>query len=444
MVAELRSNRLREGSLEEKRALHLILGLILVGLASSIIAAITLALLVRLGLAAVSIAAASFIALLANLDTKEPVVGHGGLDDLGNHAVNTEADVALSLQLTKRVLGGVKLVVKLSKLIRNEVLRDSSHVTRHVHSTTEGRLHLSVLHETKEGVSLEAEITILARNGGRVLLGIVVGILKDGTKVSVETVVVEGTDPAMRPARSNVSLELVIPEASIRRGGGRSRSGNIDVVRELLLVEHGARVAGRHEEDELLEHPLGGPSLEASGKIIIVEELLSGHSNDTRATVIIVEDEDVIVLGGLESLARTSTSGIARKNVDKVLDGSITSDVILHDTLINIDVGTTLDIEFVENLTGEGILTVVSDIILEEGDDLAIRNTSLVSKLVGLAHGGLVTIVAPASATGDKNDPGLATLGLTALNSFTEHLVLLVCKNESNESHSHKDCLHHF
>jgi len=59
MVAELKRNRLREGPLEEKRALHLLFALILVGLASSIIAAITLALLVRLGLAAVGIAAAS-------------------------------------------------------------------------------------------------------------------------------------------------------------------------------------------------------------------------------------------------------------------------------------------------------------------------------------------------------------------------------------------------
>jgi len=445
VVLEGSRERVSEGALESKGALDLLVALVLVGLASSVVAAVALAvLLTTTSPAALSEAVARDIALIsrADLNTKELVAGHDLRDDVSHHAVDLHADPALSLELSEVSSSGLKLVVKLGKLVGDEVLRDSSGVLDDVHLTAVGSLDLSVLHEAKEGVLLEAQITVLARAGGRAGVGIVIGILEDGAEVDVHAVRVDGVDPAMRPAGSDVGAELGILEASIGGGRGGSRGGNVDVGRELLVVEHGARVASRHEEDELLEHLLLLPGLNALSKIVIVEELVSGHGDDARVAVIIVEDEDVIVLGGLQSLARARGGGVARKNVDEVLEVGLLGDVILDDTLINVDVGATLDVELVEDLAGEGVLRVVGDIILEEGDDALVGDASLVGKLVGLAHGGLVTIVAPASATGDENDPGVATLSLAGGDSLLEHVVHIVRKHNCEQSKCNNNSLH--
>jgi len=435
-------NRVAEDTLEVKSALHLLLALVLVGLASGIVAAIARAVIDAASLDARGIAVAGLVAGLADLDRHEVVVGHGELRDLRNHAINAEADLALSLESTE--VGGrrITLIVVLGKSVRDKVLRDSSRISSEVHLADLASVG-GILEETGEGLSLEAEITVLAGDGGRGLLSIVVRILEDGAEIDAHAVIVDGGDPAMRPARSDIGAELGILKASIRGSSSRSRGGNVDVLRELLLVPHGTRIAGRHEEDKLLEHLLAGPGINAGGEIVIVEELVSGHGDDTRATVIIVEDEDVIVLSRLEDLARARGSGLASENIDEVLNSSILGDVILHNALIDVDVGATLNVELVEDLTREGVLRVVGDIILEESDDTLVGDTSLVGKLVSLAHGGLVTIVAPASATGDKDDPGVATLGLAALNSLLEHVMLRVRKSDCNKSKSHKESLHY-
>jgi len=443
MVVKGLSKSLSERLLELKSAGDLIVALVLVGVASRIIAAVASAVVLVAGLDAITIAIALSVAGLA--DTHELVVGHDHVSDLSDHVINAEADLALLLEDAEVLLSGLTLIVVLGKSVRDEVLRDSSWISCHLlGATTVRSAEVDVLHEAKEGVSLEAEVTVLARDGLRVLISIVIRILKDGAEVSVHAVGVDGSDPTMRPAGSDISAELGILKASIRRGVSRSRGCNVDVLRELLLVEHGARVAGGHEEDELLEHLLGLHGLKAGGEIALAEELVSGHGNDTRATVIIVEDENVIVLGRLEGLARASTSGIARKNIDKVLDGSILGDVILHDILINVDVLASLVVEIVEDLTRERILSIVGDIILEESDDALVRDTSLVSKLISLAHGGLVTIVAPASGTSDQNNPGLATLSLTELNGLLEHIMLHMGKCKCNKSESNKESLHSY
>jgi len=444
MVLKRSFNILAESTLESKSTLHLSLGLLLVGLASSIITAITFALISRESLETVQVAAAGFVTNLANLDTKELVLRHSKVNDTTNHTVNIVDNITLSLQNIKSSSRGLKLIVKLGKFIRNKVLRNSSLITSNVHLTSEGRNRVGVLQEAKEGFLLEAEITILARSSWGVSLSIDIRIIKDGSEISVKTVFVDGTNPTMRPAGSNISTELSILKASIRRSASRSRGGNIDIVSKVLPVEHGTRIAGRHEEDELLEHLLALHGVKASGKIIIVEKLISRHGNDTRTTVVIVEDENIILLSGLQDLARTRSSGITRKNIDKVLNGSITSDIILDNTFINIDVGTTLNVQFVEDLTRERILTVVGNIILEESDDTLIRNTSLVSKLVCLVDRGLVTIVTPASATSNKNDPGYTITVLACLKGRLEHIVLLVCKNESSQKEQIKEAFHRY
>jgi len=425
VLGKSRLNSLGEGTLEGKSAVDLSIALVIVGLAGGIIAAHTSAVVGRATGNARGIAVARVVALLADAHVEE-LVGEGLGDDLADHGVNAETDLLLVLEGLEVLLGGLTLVLGLGKGVGNEVLGDSGLVLHEGLDALAGSTSGLTGHESGPGHVLKAEVTILARAGGALLGGIVVRILKDGAEVDVLAVVVDGLDPAMGPAGSDVGLELGILEAGIGRGRGRSRGGNVDVCREVLLVPHGARVAGRHEEDESLEHLLGGHGIENSGEIVVVEELLGGHGNDTRVAVIIVEDENVIVFSGLEGLATARGGGVTRENIDKVLHGSIVGDVILDDTLVNIDVLAAGVIEFVEDLTGERILTVVGDIILEESDDVLVRDTSLVSKLISLAHGGLVTIVTPASATGDKNNPGVTTFLLTGLDSLIEKFVLLV------------------
>jgi len=441
VLGKRRLNSVGEGTLKGKSTVDLSVALVLVGLASGIIAAHTSAVISRARGDARSIAVARLVASLADTHVKE-LVGKRLGNNLADEGINAKTDLLLVLESLVVLSSRIALIVVLGKSVSNEELRNSGLVLKKIHLLLAGS-SITARHESSPGHVLEAEVTILARAGGALLGGIVVRILKDGAKVNILTVVVDGLDPAMGPARGDIGVELGILKASIRRGRGRSRGCNVDVLRELLLVEHGARVAGRHEEDELLEHLLAGHGIKNSGEIVVVEELLGGHGNDTRVTVVIVEDENVIVLGGLKGLATASSSGIARKNVDKVLHGSILRDVILDDTLINIDVLTTRLIELVENLTRERILTVVGDIILEESDNVLVRDTSLVSKLICLVDRGLVTIVTPATATSNKNNPGVTTLLLTGLHSLIEKIVLLVGESESNDCKNSKDCLHY-
>jgi len=435
-------NRLGEGTLKGKSTFDFLIILVLVGLASSIITAVTRAVLRRASDNARSIARARLITLLADTHVKE-LVGKRLADNLADHAVNAETDFLLSLESGVVLSRGFSLIVVLSKSVRDKILRDSGLVSLDTKTALRSSTDIGVLHEAEEGQVLEAEITILARRGGRLSSGIVVRVLKDGAEVGVHAVVIDGLDPTMRPARSDIGAELGILKASIRGSRGRSRSGNVDVLREVLSVPHGARVASRHEEDKSLEHLLAGHGIEASGEIRVSEELVSGHSNDTSVTVIIVEDEDVIVLTGLKILATAAGRSITRKNIDEVLAVSILSNVILDNTSINIDIGTTLNVDLVVDLTRERIHGVVGNIILEESDDTLVRDTGRVSKLISLVDRGLVTIVTPAIATGDKNNPGLTTLGLASLNGLLEKFVLLISESNCNKCKCNKKSLHY-
>jgi len=435
MALKRRLNSLGEGTLKSEGTLDFIVVLLVVGSASSIIAAHTRAVILRTVTDARSIAVARLVAGLAHAHVKELIVRKRLRDDVANHAVNTETDLALGLENGVVLLSGLTLVVALGKTIRNEELRNSGLILRSIEATLVGSTNgLLVLHEAKEGKVLEAKVTILARSGGRLSSGVVVRILKHGAEVSIHAMSIDGRDPTMRPAGSDIGTELGILKASIRRSRSRSRGSNVDVLGELLLVPHRARVAGRHEEDEVLEHLLGFHSLKNLSEVGIMEELISGHGDDARVAVIVVEDENIILFGGLEDLAAAASGGDAHKSVLEVLQVSILGNVILDDTLINIDVLTTLNIELVVDLAGEGVLSIVGDIILEESDDALVRDASLVSKLVSLAHGRLVTIVAPASGTGDKHNPGLATVSLAGLNSLLEKLVLLVREHNREKS----------
>jgi len=320
VIPERRIDSLSEGALESQSTLDFIVVLVLVGNASSIIAAPASAVIRGAGrLHARIVAVARNVAHLADTHVEE-IIGKNLVDDLIHHAVNTETDLALSLEGSEVLLRRLTLVIALCKTIGDEELRNSSLVLNQVETILGGiRSGVLVIHEAKECQILKAEITILARSCHRVVSSIVVRILEDGAEVGVQTLGVEGRDPAMGPAGSDKGAELGILEASVRRRRSGSRGCDVDIWGELLLEPHGTGIAGRHEEDEVLEHLLGGHGLENLGDIFVSEDLISGHANDSSVAVIVVEDKDIVILGGLEDLSRAAGGGDASESVLEVL-----------------------------------------------------------------------------------------------------------------------------
>jgi len=348
-----------------------------------------------------NVAGTRSIARLANRGVSNLVFWNGLADDIVNHVINTETNIALCLELGVVLLTGIALISVLGEDERNKVLRDSSLIlgnsSRLGVGLVAGGRDVLVLHEVKEGVVLDVKITVLARGSSeRLCHGIVESVLIKSSKVSVETLGVEGADPTVGPAGAEVGAKSRIFKASVGRSGGGSRSGKVHVGGKLLLVHHGTRIAGRHEENKALVHFLGLHGVQYLGEMVIVETFFSGKTNDTRVTVVIVVNENVIIAGGLKSLATASTSRIARENVNKIIQVCISTNVILDDTFINVDVVSAFDVDFIEDLTRERILTSISHIIFKESDDSLIRNTGITSNMISLVNRRLMTIVVPA------------------------------------------------
>jgi len=161
-------------------------------------------------------------------------------------------------------------------------------------------------------------------------------------------------EPAVGPAGGDKGAEGGITEASIGRGIDGSRGDDVHVLRDLLLVPHGARVAGRHEEDELLEHGLVLPDLEDVSDIRVVDELASGKSNETRVAVVIIVHEHIAVLVRLEGLS--ASGGLLTLHDSKeVLEVAVVASVVLGNTLIDVPVLTLGIIDLIEHLTRERI-----------------------------------------------------------------------------------------
>jgi len=276
MVVKASSERTGEGALECKSATDFFIGVPLVKSTGSKIATIARTVIDRARLHAISITLTRFIASLADVNVKKLVSRHSLVNDFRDHAVNFEADFTLSLELTEVLLGGLPLIVLFSKSIRDQVLRNSSLIVLGDHLIMNRGLHLVVLQKTQEGISFEAEVTVLAGDCGRSLMLIVIGILKHGAKVHFHAVIGDGQDPAMRPAGSDKSLKNGVEKASRRGGRGRSRRSNVDVCRDSLVEPHGSRIACRHEEDKLVEHILLLHGTKAEGKILISEVLSIG------------------------------------------------------------------------------------------------------------------------------------------------------------------------
>jgi len=140
--------------------------------------------------------------------------------------------------------------------------------------------------ELLDGHVLDFNVTVLA--GSCAVASEVVGSVIETADVDLDALVVHGSEPAARPAGGDKGPEVVVVPAGIGRVVSRSRSGDVHVVGDLLLEEHRSRVAGLHEEDEVLEHLLLGHGLKDFGNVCAVEIAAVGHGDKVRVAVVVI------------------------------------------------------------------------------------------------------------------------------------------------------------
>jgi len=358
--------------------------------------------------------------LLADLSTEDAVVvSDSSLSSEGDNLVDVLTETQLFLETETILLRVSLLVAPASILERNILLTDGTIST--FETTVAGLTKVqeirraSDVEELLDGVLLHVSITILAGFSGvgdNPIVSISVEIADgDGSGLSI----LQGRDPATRPAGSNIDTNGLIHEASVGRAVGRSRGGSVHVLGEVLLVEHGAGHASLDEEDPALVVLLLTKSVEQIGHIVTGEITTIGHGNDVNVAVVIIVEEDIIVLGGLEGLATAGLGDFTLENSKKVFSSSILSNIILDNTVIDVHVVATTDVEVVEDLTRERVLVAIGNIISHEDDDTAVRNTKLASNLVHVTHGCLVTIVVEVGRTSSQNDPSVFGIGFSIL-----------------------------
>jgi len=351
VVAEVTAALLREVAHELKTALELEVISAAASPALGVVAATTLADL--LGLSAGLEAVAAVVAGVADRRHGDLRAGHGLGHDVRDELVDADTDLLLLAESDEVVRAGIGLVSLTGKDVRDVVLR-SGGLVLHGELGDLARSLSGVANEVTPGHLLEVGVTVLARDGRRVVLGIVEGVREDGLEGALVSVDINRVEPAVRPARSDIGAEGAVTKAGIRRGISRSRGDDVHVLRDLLLVPHGARVASGHEEDELLVHALLLPGVEDVSDVRVADELTSGHGDDARATVIVVVDKDIAVLVRLEGL---STSGglLTLHNSKEVLEVAVAASVVLGNTLIDVPVLALRIIDFIEDLTRERI-----------------------------------------------------------------------------------------
>jgi len=352
VVVKVTAAGLGELAHEVEAALEVGIVGVLLAPAAVVVAATTLAgLLVS---SALGEAVAGLVADITDRAHGELSVGKSSRDDVRDELVDADADLLLLAEDNKVLRRRIGLVVLTGEDIRNVVLRDGGLIA-HVELGSGNLLGDSgAAHEVTPGDLLEISVTVLARDGGRVVLGIVEGVTEDGLEGAVVAVDIDRVKPAVRPAGSDIGAESGITEASIGRGISGSRGDDIHVLRDLLLVPHGARVASGHEEDELLVHALLLPGVEDVSDVRVADELTSGHGDDARATVIVVVDKDIAVLVRLEGLS--ASGGLLTLHDSKeVLEVAVVASVVLGNTLIDVPVLTLGIIDLIEHLTRERI-----------------------------------------------------------------------------------------
>jgi len=351
VVAEVTAALLREVAHELKTALELEVISAAASPALGVVAATTLADL--LGLSAGLEAVAAVVAGVADRRHGDLRAGHGLVHDVRDELVDADTDLLLLAESDEVFRAGIGLVSLTGKDVRDVVLR-SGGLVLHGELGDLARSLSGVANEVTPGHLLEVGVTVLARDGRRVVLGIVEGVREDGLEGALVSVDINRVEPAVRPARSDIGAEGAVTKASIRRGISRSRGDDVHVLRDLLLVPHGARVASGHEEDELLVHALLLPGVEDVSDVRVADELTSGHGDDARATVIVVVDKDIAVLVRLEGLS--ASGGLLTLHDSKeVLEVAVVASVVLGNTLIDVPVLTLGIIDLIEHLSRERI-----------------------------------------------------------------------------------------
>jgi len=413
-------------------------------IAVGITAASTLALFSGTRLKTFAVALARGIALGADVSAHDAViVGNSSSGNVVNDLVDllTEAEL---LSEGKTILLGVSLLITHTSNDKRNILLtgvDGVLLKFAIAGLAKGIRRLSVdTEELLHGELLNISITILARLSG--VGGELPGISKELVKGDGGRVLlIHGTDPATRPAGSDEGAEGVIEPAGISRVISRSRGGNVHIVRDVLLVEHRARVASLDEDNPVLVILLGAKQIKESLHITSTGETTAiGHSNDIGVAVVIIVEENVILRSGLKSLAAAARGGHASKNSDEVISGGILAGVILRNILVNIDVVTTLDVEVVVDFTREGIARRVSNIISHENNDTLIRNAELVGDLVSMTDGSLMSVVRIAGRTSSKNNPSVLGIGgrILVSKSTLKKSRIVICSTKSCKSNKSK------
>jgi len=386
-----------------------------VRIAVAVAAAGTLARIRSTSLEALLVAVAGLVAGGADVSAHEALVGReSGVDSSLHDLVDLGTEAKLLVNSNTVLLGASLLQAHLSKSKRDVVLRnvESGLLTKAVASLAKSVSDRGGdAEELLHGQLLHISITVLAGLGG--VLGELPSISKelvegDGGRI----LLIHGTDPATRPAGGDEGAESVIVPAGIGRVISGSRGGDVNIVRDVLLVEHGARVASLDEDDPVLVVVLGAENVKEILDILTASETTAiRHGNDVSVAVVIIVEEDVILLSGLEGLAASGAGSHASKNSDKVISSGVLASVILRDARIDVNVVTTLDVEIVVDFTREGVAGRLGNIISHEDNDTLIRNTILVSNLISMADRCLMPVVAISGRTSSKNNPGVLGIG---------------------------------
>ena len=118
--------------------------------------------------------------------------------------------------------------------------------------------------------------------------------------------------------------------------------------------------------------------------------------------------EHLGLLVGVGRVGVVEARGVAGEHLDKRLGRHLLARVIDLAALVNVHAGHTLGGGLGEELAGGGVLRRVGDVVDGEGDNLLVRDPRPLEDLVGVAHVGLVAVVAVARGAGDEHGPVVA------------------------------------
>jgi len=400
-VSVIVTTSIKEGSRKLLNARVTLLGIKVgtwrIDIATLLVAALHLAVVGAVLTNAVLVAVAAPVAGLASGHAQVMSIRLGSKDDGLSHFVDSPLDGDLLVELLEVLLSRLSHEDVLGGHERNIEGRDGvSDLDRLSLDINAGLVVLSKLEGSKLLLTILAGLTVTLD----VLLDVIKLILEGVTGLAVDLSIV---DPEEGVDISDVGTDgriVVVSKAACTDGSG---SGDIDVGRELELVEDRAREASLNVEDEVLEHLPGSHGIEGLLHLGGIEVAATREAHGTLRTVIIEEDKDVIVRTRLEGLATADTLHVlTSKNLEESLTVDIAASVILRNTVVHIRT-----VRLVDDSTLLGVLSIVGDIILHHNNDTLIRDTHLVDNLIGMADISLMTIVVITIRTSSKNNPGV-------------------------------------